>query len=165
MATIAGAEKRAVKLLGAARQIAAARIPEHRGSTNLKQCLPELRSRFNKLEIIVVNDSEPLPLARSGLQVVLAHLTENAQEAGATKLTLDTGRGENGPWMTVCDNGPGISQGNAAQVFEPFFTTRRDQGGTGMGLAIVQTMLLAHGNLISIEEPHGDFGTCFRIQF
>ncbi len=163
--TIQGAEKRAVKLLGAARQIAAARIPEHRGATSLNECLPDLRCRFPDLEIRVASGSEPLPLARSGLQVVLSHLTENAQEAGATTLTLDTGRDADGPWMTVRDNGPGISTGNAAQVFEPFFTTRRDQGGTGMGLAIVQTMLLAHGYMIALEEPEEGFATCFRIQF
>ena len=51
--------------------------------------------------------------------------------------------------VTVADDGPGISTGNAAQVFEPFFTTRRDMGGTGMGLAIVQTLLLAHGGQIA----------------
>lgn len=163
--TIAGAEKRAVKLLGAARQIAAARIPEHRGTTNLDDCLPELRSRFPDIDIEVAHSGGALPLAESGLRVVLAHLTENAVEAGATKLVLETGRKDKDPWMTVCDNGPGISSGNASQVFEPFFTTRRDQGGTGMGLAIVQTMLLAHGYLITIEQPRDGFGTCFRIQF
>ena len=164
VATIAGAEKRAVKLLGAARQIAAARMPEHRGTTRLKDCLPELRSRFGAIRINVGNQLEPLPLARSGLMVVLGHLIENAVEAGAGTVTLNTGRSGDGAWMTVTDDGPGISSGNAKQVFEPFFTTRRDSGGTGMGLAIVQTLLLAHGCLISLQDTGGK-GTSFRIQF
>ena len=58
---------------------------------------------------------------------------------------------------------PGISTGNASQVFEPFFTTRRDMGGTGMGLAIVKTLLLAHGGQISLDEV--DSGSRFRIRF
>lgn len=165
VSTIAGAEKRAVKLLGAARQIAAARMPEHRGTTRLRYCLPGLKRRLIKADLHVLNHDTELPLARSGLEVVLGHLAENAEEAGATELTLDSGHDADGAWMTFADNGPGISRGNAAQVFEPFFTTRRDSGGTGMGLAIVHTLLLAHGALIHLEDtPEGE-GAKFRIQF
>ena len=70
-----------------------------------------------------------------------------------------------GPWIRVSDDGPGISSGNKAQVFEPFFTTRRDSGGTGMGLAIVQTLLLAHGARITLEDPSEAGGSRFLIQF
>lgn len=163
--TIAGAEKRAVKLLGAARQIAAARMPEHRGSTKLKECIRTLEQRLHTMKLKVEDSETELPLARSGLEVVLGHLAENAEEAGATLLTLDSGKNDDGPWMTVSDNGPGISTGNRKQVFEPFFTTRRDSGGTGMGLAIVQTLLLAHGALIRLEDPGEAGGTRFHIQF
>jgi len=163
--TIAGAEKRAVKLLGAARSIAAARMPEHRGTTRLVDCVRPLELRVDSLKIEVLNAQEPLPLAQSGLDVVLGHIVENAEEAGATKVTLDSGRDSNGAWLTVADNGPGISSGNASQVFEPFFTTRRDSGGTGMGLAIVQTLLLAHGCRIGLDEAGEGEGTKFRIDF
>lgn len=163
--TIGEAEKRAVKLLGAARQIAAARMPEHRGTTQLRHCIPSLEQRLSKTELKVINDNVELPLARSGLEVVLGHLVENAEQAGASTLILDSGRNAEGPWLTVEDDGPGISSGNASQVFEPFFTTRRDTGGTGMGLAIAQTMLLAHGALIRLMETDGDRGTKFHIQF
>ncbi len=163
--TIGGAEKRAVKLLGAARQIAAARMPEHQGTTLLKECIPSLQQRLSTTELDVLNDTVELPLARSGLDVVLGHLSENAEQAGATKLCLDAGNTDDGAWLRVWDNGPGISSGNRAQVFEPFFTTRRDSGGTGMGLAIVQTLLLAHGARIMLEDPGDNGGSRFLIQF
>lgn len=163
--TIAGAEKRAVKLLGAARQIAAARMPEHRGATRLRDCVKGLEARLTTMKLKVVTDDVELPLAGSGLEVVLGHIAENAEEAGATLLTLDSGKNDDGPWMTLSDNGPGISAGNKSQVFEPFFTTRRDSGGTGMGLAIVQTLLLAHGALIRLDDPGDAGGTRFHIQF
>lgn len=163
--TIAGAEKRAVKLLGAARQIAAARMPEHQGTTVLKECVPSLEQRLSKTQLRVLNETVELPLARSGLEVVLGHLAENAEEAGATELRLDAGRTDDGLWLRVEDNGPGISAGNKKQVFEPFFTTRRDSGGTGMGLAIVQTLLLAHGARITLEDPGEAGGSHFLIQF
>ncbi len=163
--TIAGAEKRAVKLLGAARQIAAARMPEHQGTTVLKDCIPALEARLSETELEVLNDTVELPLARSGLEVVLGHLAENAEQAGARKLTFDAGKTDDGAWLRVADNGPGISTGNRKQVFEPFFTTRRDSGGTGMGLAIVQTLLLAHGARITLEDPGDAGGSRFLIQF
>lgn len=163
--TIAGAEKRAVKLLGAARQIAAARMPEHQGTTLLRECVPSLEPRLTKTKLIVANETVELPLAQSGLEVVLGHLAENAQEAGANTLHLDAGKDEDGPWLRVVDDGPGISTGNRNQVFEPFFTTRRDSGGTGMGLAIVQTLLLAHGARITLEDRGGAGGSSFLIQF
>ncbi len=163
--TIAGAEKRAVKLLGAARQIAAARMPEHQGSTVLRDCIPALEARLSDTELEVLNDTVELPLARSGLEVVLGHLAENAEQAGASKLTFDAGKTDDGAWLRVADNGPGISTGNRGQVFEPFFTTRRDSGGTGMGLAIVQTLLLAHGARITLEDPGDAGGSRFLIQF
>ena len=161
---IAGAEKRAVKLLGAAREIAAARMPEHRGTTSLSACLEQLKARFPQIEIDADNADEKIPLAKSGLEIVLEQLTQNAVGAGATKLTLMSGKGIDGTWLRVADNGSGISSGNASQVFEPFFTTKRDSGGTGMGLAIVQTLLLAHGSLITLDPDVVD-GTGFRISF
>ncbi len=163
--TIAGAEKRAVKLLGAAREIAAARMPEHQGTTLLKECIPSLEHRLSVTQLEVKTDTVELPLARSGLEVVLGHLAENAEQAGATVLSFDTGKTDDGPWLRVADNGPGISSGNKAQVFEPFFTTRRDSGGTGMGLAIVQTLLLAHGARITLEDAGEEGGSRFLIQF
>jgi signal transduction histidine kinase len=40
--------------------------------------------------------------------------------------------------MTVSNDGDPISDANREKIFDAFFTTRRDTGGTGMGLAIVQ---------------------------
>lgn len=161
--TIVGAEKRAERLLSAARQIAAARMPEHRGNVTLVEAVSGLKTKFPTITIEVHSGHQVLPLARSGLAVVLVHLTENAVEAGARRMVLQGGQDEDGAWMTIEDDGPGISAGNAAQVFEPFFTTRRDMGGTGMGLAIAKTLLLAHGGQISLDEV--DSGTRFRIRF
>jgi signal transduction histidine kinase len=163
--TIAEAEKRAVKLLGAARQIAAARMPEHQGTTTLDACRANVEARLGATRLEVENGTVELPLARSGMDVVLGHIAENAEQAGAKTLLFDAGRNSDGPWLRIRDDGPGISSGNQSQVFEPFFTTRRDTGGTGMGLAIVQTLLLAHGARITLDDPGDAGGTCFFVQF
>ena len=63
--------------------------------------------------------------------------------------------------IDIADDGDGISQANQPKVFEPFFTTRRESGGTGMGLGIVQSMLRSHGGTIRLISSTQ--GTCFRI--
>ncbi|NNL18356.1 MAG: HAMP domain-containing histidine kinase [Boseongicola sp.] len=88
---------------------------------------------------------------------------QNAESAGAKSMSIAGEMTADGAILTVTDDGPGISSGNRDKCFEPFFTTRRDAGGTGMGLAIVQTLLLAHGGEITLEPS--ETGARFRIVF
>lgn len=64
--------------------------------------------------------------------------------------------------LLVRDDGYGISVGNAARVFDPFFTTRRDVAGTGMGLAIVRNILQAQQGEISLAAAGPAFVLRFR---
>lgn len=59
------------------------------------------------------------------------------------------------------DNGPGIPTELHERIFEPFYTTR--PGGTGLGLAVVQATLRAHGGQVSVESP-AEGGAEFVIQ-
>jgi len=63
--------------------------------------------------------------------------------------------------VKVSDNGEGVSPNNRTQIFDSFFTTRRDSGGTGMGLAIVRAMLDAHGGAIRLLDSAQ--GTAFEL--
>ena len=65
--------------------------------------------------------------------------------------------------MTVGDDGEGVSPNNRTQIFDSFFTTRRDSGGTGMGLAIVRAMLDAHGGAVRLMNS--DQRTSFELTF
>jgi two-component system cell cycle sensor histidine kinase/response regulator CckA len=64
--------------------------------------------------------------------------------------------------LSVADAGAGIPPDILARLFEPFFTTRPDQGGTGLGLATVQGIVGQAGGHIAVESTVG-VGTCFRI--
>src|SRR5690606_2898787 len=52
--------------------------------------------------------------------------------------------------VRVKDNGPGLSPRACREVFEPFFTTKTK--GTGLGMAIAQRVLTAHGGSISVGQ-------------
>ncbi|WP_139102232.1 ATP-binding protein, partial [Acinetobacter baumannii] len=65
--------------------------------------------------------------------------------------------------MTVSNDGDPISEPNREKIFDAFFTTRRDTGGTGMGLAIVQAIMASHGG--SIRLIPSEKGVTFALQF
>jgi signal transduction histidine kinase len=52
---------------------------------------------------------------------------------------------------TVCDNGPGVPENIRERVFEPFFTTKTK--GTGLGMAIADRIVTAHGGKIEAGSP------------
>ena len=159
VSTIVRAEARLERLLEAAREIAAARNPMHHGSAALRDVVfPE-----SAIDVEVEGDDVVFPLSAEGLGIVLGHLVSNAEAAGARRVTISGRKAPEGAVLRVGDDGPGISPGNRDKCFEPFFTTRRDAGGTGMGLAIVQTLLMAHGGEISLEPS--ETGARFRIVF
>jgi len=159
VSTISQAEARLERLLTAAREIAAARTPMHHGETLLRAVLlPE-----PEIIVDVTGGDVAFPLSTTGLGIVLTHLVNNAVASGAGRVWIEGRSFSEGAVLTVSDNGPGISMGNRDKCFEPFFTTRRDAGGTGMGLAIVQSLLLAHGCQITLEPS--DAGARFRIVF
>jgi len=71
---------------------------------------------------------------------------------------------EAGPYalLTVSDNGCGIASGNMAKIFEPYFTTKAQGKGTGIGLSTVYGIVKEHGGDIQVYSELGK-GTTFNI--
>lgn len=65
-------------------------------------------------------------------------------------LTVAGGAGE--VRFDVADNGPGLSPEDAARVFEPFFSTKTAQGGTGLGLSMARDIIRAHGGTLTVTS-------------
>jgi two-component system sensor histidine kinase PilS (NtrC family) len=61
----------------------------------------------------------------------------------------------------VSDTGPGVPEGDAEHIFDPFFTGR--PGGTGLGLALVQRAADAHGGAVFVDQPREGFGSTFAF--
>ncbi len=142
--------------LDALRRAARAREPRHRGQTTLAIMRPRLTALSAGLRLELAGADVPLPMAADGLEMLLAQLLGNAASHGARSVHLMARAGPREVALEVADDGPGISPGHAARVFEPFFTTRRGTGGTGMGLTIARNLAEAHGGRLHLLDQDED---------
>ncbi|PYJ97768.1 MAG: PAS domain-containing sensor histidine kinase [Verrucomicrobia bacterium] len=123
---------------------------------------PEIENRGQTVEEKLARQLPTAPLDPAQIKQVLVNLVKNAVQA-MTKggvLTVQTGSGADGVWVSIADTGCGIPQEQLNRIFEPFFTTKRK--GSGLGLMIVQRIVREHGGLIKLESNVGQ-GTRFRI--
>ena len=86
-----------------------------------------------------------VPGVEAQLATAVHNLVDNALRYGAAPVQVRLAREDDRVVVTVVDHGEGVAAGNAARVFERFFTTARGDGGTGLGLALVKTVAEAHG--------------------
>lgn len=149
-----------------------------------------LLTRFEKLlrhtireDVTIDLALDELPLYIRGdighLEQVVMNLAINAQDAmpSGGKLDIASSRmeleqpldGEHGPGdpgayalLTIRDTGCGIDAASREHLFEPFYTTKSKDQGTGLGLATVYGIVKQHGGHITVDsEP--EHGTVFRI--
>lgn len=161
VAQIAGAGTQAEAQLEALRRAARARESRHVGQCRLADMAAGLAAAHPTLKLRISGETVSFPMAATGLDLVLGHLLANAAQHGARAVELAAS--DDGPVLEVRDDGPGISSGNGARVFDPFFTTRRGEGGTGMGLTIARNVLAAHGAALELlDAPRG---AAFRLSF
>ncbi len=91
------------------------------------------------------------------LKQLVLHLLANAREAlpGGGKITVEVEAAAGEGVLRMTDTGAGIPTFVLPRVFEPFFTTRRDRGAAGLGLAAAETIAAAHGGTLTAESPEG----------
>jgi len=149
-------------LLDRLRELARADNPTLGGSTSLAAVAQHLRARFEALSLALeIENAPPIAMSAENAHIVFGHLADNSLHHGATELAISAEPQSERLIVRVSDNGAGISPGNRDRVFDPFFTTRRAEGGTGMGLGIVRALLRAHGGDIALED--GGEGAVFVL--
>ena len=83
---------------------------------------------------------------------------------GELFIKTGTRQREGRKWVmtSIKDSGAGISPENLGRVFEPFFTTRSGDGGTGLGLSVSYGIVSDHGGEIEVNSEVGK-GTNFIV--
>ncbi len=167
---------KASHLIRGFKQLAVDRASEMRRSFALLELCEEVllslsnqvRQAGHELKIDVpddlVLDSYPGPLGQVLSNLLLNAMTHAFEERTGGQMCIQACRvGQDSLRLSFSDNGRGIAPENIDRVFDPFFTTRLGQGGSGLGLHlsynIVDSVL---GGRISVSSPAG-MGACFEI--
>lgn len=132
-------------------------------STLVAEAVQRLRSNGELGRAEVLADMEPCEMTVDPLRVrqVVGNLLRNAAQACGEGLIDLRGESAGGVYrLRVSDRGPGLSPEIRGQLFEPFATTR--SGGSGLGLAVCQGIVHAHGGEIRAEDRAGG-GTTFEV--
>jgi signal transduction histidine kinase len=99
------------------------------------------------------------------LRQVFVNLLSNGCKYNARggRLSLSYRDDERNAWVTIADEGPGMTAGQMADLFEPFKRLAPDVPGTGLGLVVVKLLLeQMHGSVLVESEPGR--GSCFTVR-
>lgn len=116
-----------------------------------------VRENGVRLELDLAGELPPILGNATELEQVVVNLVQNAVHAcaGEGRITLQTLRDTADVLLLVCDDGCGMTPEHRVRAFDPFFTTRFDQGGTGLGLSTCHGIVSDHGGSIDIDSQHG----------
>ncbi|MET0621799.1 MAG: ATP-binding protein [Pyrinomonadaceae bacterium] len=122
-----------------------------------------------RVETAVPDDLPPLRADRSRLRQIVLNMVSNAHHSLKAKQGDPAGKlfrisarpferdGRQCVRVEFYDNGVGIEHENLERVFDPFFTTRRDSGGTGLGLSLSFGIVHDYGGTIRAESEKGEY--------
>jgi signal transduction histidine kinase len=146
------------------RELARAETVEARERAELALVIENLRGRFPALGIEAQGCLDrSVGMSAEKTLIVLSHLADNAVRHNARTTYLTASCEGEMIRLAVSNDGDPISEQNRDRIFDAFFTTRRDSGGTGMGLAIVRSIMTSHGGSIILSAAAS--GVAFELRF
>jgi len=130
----------------------------------LSQILRHVQERMEEFNGVFVLHDRVGEILLSGnedaLRGALMNLLNNAVEVGADVISLVAEQTTQGIEISIQDNGPGIPLATQKQLFEPFYTTKTN--GTGLGLAVVESVAKAHNGTVTCHSSLGQ-GSLFIL--
>lgn len=111
------------------------------------------------IDVLVEQARTPIYVDRYRIQTALFNITQNSIEAmpGGGKITITAADdpAKKSVRISIADTGFGISADELKKVCEPFFSSHKDEGMRGLGLAIVRDIVKVHGGRMDIESEPG----------
>ena len=138
-------------------------------NTVIRAALPLLQlalGRGVRCDTDLIDSPLPLALDQPLFLNALLNLASNASTAmaGRGKFTICTATEGDSIILTVEDDGPGMDVETRERIFEPFFSTRHADGGTGLGMETVKAFAEAQGTTVTIDTAPGE-GCRFTLPF
>lgn len=137
-----------------------------------KKCEIEVEKLFSRLKTLMAHPSlhfawglgQKINADADLLTLVLTNLIKNAREATENlpdaDIRITASQADGSPYIMVSDNGPGIPEEMAEEIFLPFYTTK--QGGTGIGLSLSRQIMRLHDGDLKLL-PHPGQGATFMV--
>ena len=130
---------------------------------SLQLIRPGLEKRDITLEVDVAPTVTRFRLDATHIRHVLVNLVKNAADAiedgGTISVRVMTSPDQGDLFLSVTDNGPGIAADLHEKIFEPFYSTKFT--GTGLGLAVVDSLVSRSGGVIDLMSEPGRGSTFF----
>jgi len=126
----------------------------------------ELRTSNIELVVELAPDIPKTMVDFQQLQQVFLNIIINAEQVmtaanGGGKLVIKTELEDGCITISFADDGPGIPAERLDKLFDPFFTTRGEKGGTGLGLSVCHGIIIEHGGRIYARSKLGEGATFF----
>ena len=139
-------------------------VPVARESKKLIQ----FKAARRNIEIAIHESKSAQPLAsfnETEIGQVIVNLLANAIDASPDDSKIDVfTRAENGRViLSVVDNGSGMNPEEVKSAFDPFFTSKREKGGTGLGLSMSHRIIENHNGEIWISQTAPGRGSTFSF--
>ncbi|WP_273022936.1 ATP-binding protein [Rheinheimera sp.] len=170
--------ERAASLISSFKRVAVDQSNENRRQFNMQQLINEvllsLRPNLKKTQHqIIVNcpaelelDSKPGPINQILINLIMNSLIHAFEHIEQGEMTIDISVQDSNCQLIYTDNGAGVPESIKKRIFDPFVTTKRGEGGSGLGLHLVYNLVtqalngkiqldstLGHGIRISINFP------------
>ena len=169
--------ERASQLIKSFKQVSVDQASETRRKFNVQQYLGEIllsmnpRLKKTRLEVLVdcgkelEIDGYPGAFSQIITNLVMNSLLHAFDPDEPGKIRIGVTEAEQNVQIVFSDNGRGIAAEHLPKIFDPFYTTKRGCGGTGLGLSVIYNIVVQKfgGTIVCDSQPGS--GTVFTIQF
>ena len=169
--------KRAADIIRSFKTVAVDQVSKQMREFNLKEYIDEtllsLRNKTKRMDIDFVVDCDELLVINSNpgaISQIITNLVMNSmihgfEDSKKGKIKIVAKVEKSSLHVEYFDDGKGISKENLPKIFEPFYTTKKSKGGSGLGLNIIQKIIVEElSGTINCESTEGN-GTIFYITF
>ncbi|MBU0480391.1 MAG: PAS domain S-box protein [Proteobacteria bacterium] len=126
-----------------------------------------LKNSTDNFTVSLSRNIPPIKGNSQRLEQVLINLLQNscdALENNRSAITVETGAENNTVYIRVSDEGCGVPPESINKLTDPFFTTKRNTGGTGLGLSVSAGIIKEHNGTMHITSQKGK-GTTVTVSF